>query len=119
MKYVPVWILPVILVASSGCMSGKSTGEPVDTGFGNREADEADGRSTVVVTSIPNAADYAVSSVPYESADVRVGTTSNGSSPVEILVKGSFPDSCTELHGANQTRSESERKLDIRRGVIF
>ncbi|TDI77543.1 MAG: hypothetical protein E2O84_00845 [Bacteroidetes bacterium] len=113
MKKAPAWMLSMILVVSSGCMSANSGGGNVESGFGNRETDGEGGRSTIVITSVPNVNEYVVSPVPFESADIRVGTRENGTAPVEILVKGAFPDSCTELHGANQTRTNSEVIVNI------
>ena len=105
----PAWFALLFLIAASGCsLSGKSSGGTSDSGFGNREDDGDDGRATIVITSVPNAADYVVAPAPFETVDVRTGAVSSDGAPIELLIKGAFPDSCTELHGTNQTRSGDE-----------
>ena len=108
MNRIPSWIMLVLLAACVGCAASEQSAAPQDTGFGERVDDGADGRATVVITSVPNAADYDVSAAPYESVDVRVGSMTSDGVPVELLIKGALPDSCTELHGVNQTRSGDE-----------
>jgi hypothetical protein len=116
MNRVPGVLILMVVLAASGCMSSSnSQSDPgsSESGFGNRENDGDGGRATVVITSVPNADDYVVGPAPFESADVRVGKMSNGRAPVELLIKGAFPDACTELHGANQTRNQTEIIVEI------
>lgn len=85
------------------------TTEPEDE-FGHRfEGDSGDGRSTIVITPEDEARTYRYFPATYESVKARVApvTALNESEgvPVELLIKGAFPDACTVLHDVVQERT--------------
>jgi hypothetical protein len=104
-------ILMVLLTACSTTETVTVDGEGTD--FGHRIEGETDGRRTVVITPAGNASEYEVSPAPYETVDIRIGRKDLQGTPIELLIKGSLPDACTELHGVNQTRNDAEVIVQI------
>lgn len=102
---------PILLVgifALAGCAAISSQPPPEEGDFGHRIEGETEGRQTIVITPVSNADDYDVSSAPFESIDVRIGDQDTDGAAVELLIKGSLPDACSELHGVNQTQTGDE-----------
>jgi hypothetical protein len=105
----------VVLVAGlgAGCFGPREAQEPPpDEQFGHRYQEEGpDGRSTIVIAPPDTAKTYFYYPAVFDTVHVRpapFGEVAPGATPetdVEILVKGSFPDACTQLHEARQTRS--------------
>jgi hypothetical protein len=111
--------LLLMTVSLASCISF-SRNEPLpEDQFGHRlEGTTDDGRTTIAIN--PPAADveYRYFPAPYESISVRPGpsgsmgdASSDAGVQVEILVKGAFPDACSELHDVSQQRNG--RFLDI------
>jgi hypothetical protein len=100
-------ILVVVLLAACSTTS-TVTVDDEGTDFGHRIEGETDGRRTVVVTPPDDANEYDVSSAVFETVEIRVGRRELEGTPIELLIKGSLPDACTELHGVNQTRNAGE-----------
>ncbi|MBO6575728.1 MAG: hypothetical protein JJ896_12060 [Rhodothermales bacterium] len=100
-------VLPIVLSCFlAGCVSTAGN-EPMDPDkqFGHRETDTNDGRVTTVIGPEDGSQTYRYARAQVEEVHVRPGPRSGDPVPVEILVKGAFPDSCTELHEAEQVRS--------------
>lgn len=107
--------LSLVLLAGllTGCLVSRESQEPPpDEQFGHRYEEEGpDGRSTIVIAPPDTAQDYFYYPAVFDTVHVRpapYGEVAPGTppvTPVEILVKGSFPDACAELHEATQTRS--------------
>jgi hypothetical protein len=98
----------VIATAFSGCLS-LSPAEMGD-GYGHRvEGVTDDGRQTIMISAPDESVEYRFFDATYESVAIRPAqlTVSNQlvGVPVEVLVKGSFPDSCSELHDVVQQRA--------------
>ena len=103
--------LAPILVAITflgGCLGIRQGETPPDQRFGHRvEGIDDEGRETVMVAPPDEATGYRTDLATVESVTVRPG----GAEPdvagvsVEVLVKGAFPDACTELHEVSQVRS--------------
>lgn len=84
---------------------------PADLQFGHRTANGADGRRLVVELAPPDSTrPHFEYPAIYDSVYVRVAPFDASRSadvqqvPVEVLVKGSLPDVCTELHELRQRR---------------
>ncbi|GMQ82947.1 MAG: hypothetical protein BMS9Abin05_2417 [Rhodothermia bacterium] len=110
----------VVLVAGPiGCLSTSEAITDPDDQFGHRVAGETpDGRNTIII--LPPEADRTYNFFPatYQTVNVRSSSAreeaGRNGSPVEILVKGAFPDACTELHDVNQERAGNVIRVALR-----
>lgn len=98
--------------ASAGCSSSEPTQLPPDQRYGHRyDGHRApDGRLNLELTPPEPDTDYFYYPAIYDSVNVRPApfTRAQGGEPatsVELLIKGSFPDDCTELHDVEQERA--------------
>jgi len=113
------FILAAIITA--GCSGSGSTIIAVDEQFGHRyEGTAPDGRETHVIEPADSAQSYVVHPAVFDSVHVRPqvpDAPEDVELGVELLIKGSFPDSCTRLHAVRQTRSGNilNLSLDMRR----
>ncbi len=105
-----IHILITSLLVLSACMGSRDVQLPPDEQYGHRADDEGPGgRRILEVTSPESEESYFyypavldtihVRPAPFDSAYVV-----DGQVPVEVLVKGSLPDACTELHDLVQER---------------
>lgn len=123
------WTLLLMTLGLASCISF-SRNEPLpEDRFGYRlEGTTDDGRTTITIN--PPAADVEYRYFPagFESLHVRPGPpgtsgdaagTAQDGIQVEILVKGAFPDACSELHDVSQERIGHfiEITLQMRRPV--
>ena len=95
-------------VVFSGCFALRPA--PVDSEFGHREDGvSVDGRQTIMISPPDESKEYRFFDATYESVAIRPYriTAENQSEgvAVEVLIKGSFPDSCSELHDVVQQRA--------------
>lgn len=113
------WSLLLIAVSLASCISF-SRNEPLpEDRFGHRlEGTTDDGRTTIAINPPVADVEYRYFPASYESISVRPGPSrtagdaaADAGVQVEILVKGAFPDACSELHDVSQQRSG--RFLDI------
>lgn len=105
-KFKFVWVSTLAVTATflTGCLALA----PVKGGseFGNRiDGTTQDGRKTIVITLADDATDYRFFDAVYESVTIRPAAPRRGGVPVEVLIKGSFPDSCSDLHSVDQQRA--------------
>lgn len=88
-----------------GCASSDSTtqSEGIETElFDDLELDESE--TVLIATASDDLDSYLVSPAVFDTVVVRVAVANEaGRHVVEALVKGSFPDACTELHALNVT----------------
>jgi hypothetical protein len=101
-------ILLAALALVAGCQAARQGARPPDEQFGHRvEGTDQEGRETVVVVPPSGDQEYRTYPAVYESVTVRPATAEPGRTDVavEVLVKGAFPDACTELHEVSQQRS--------------
>ena len=113
----------VVLVAllSMGCSASRQTTVSADEQYGHRYDGKApDGRETHVIVPADAGEEYAIHPAVFDTVHVRPQQTevSEGTHVnVELLVKGSFPDSCTRLHSLTQERTGNivNIALDMRR----
>lgn len=103
-----------VLVASlawllTSCAGLRATERPPDDQFGHRfEGRASDGRETIVISTPEVHVEYAYFPAPHDTIHVRYGTadpSSDDGVPVEVLIKGAFPDACSELHSVEQERA--------------
>jgi hypothetical protein len=114
-------ILCVPLLVS--CSGSREVESPPDERFGHRFEDRGpEGRRTLDVTPVGSEARYfsypaVVDTVHARPASFQSDLVENGRVPVEILVKGSLPDACSELHEARQERAGHiiNMRLEMRR----
>lgn len=119
----PLLVLLGVSLFLAGCTTGQRTQIPVDERFGHRPDAGADEREMVVIVPPDSQQTYFYYAAPFDSVHVRAAPFRDGVDPsmqelpVEVLVKGSFPDACTELHELEQTRTAHiiDIKLRIRR----
>lgn len=110
-----------VLLASIqvSCVGSKAVEAPPDEQFGHRYDDRGpEGRRTLEVRSPASNATYfyypaVVDTVHARHASFQSDVVENGRVPVEILVKGSLPDACSELHDARQERSGHIIKMRV------
>lgn len=121
--------LVLVALVIQGCIGAQRAQPPPDDQFGHRYGDDADGaRRTIVIRPADSAQTYFYYPAPFDTVHVRPAPFREGMPPesqelpVEVLVKGSFPDSCTELQDLEQHRTGNiiEAHLRIRkpRGAI-
>ncbi len=109
------------MIILAGCFGARKTARPPDERFGHRfEGKSPDGRETIVLTAPDSAASYLVFPAAYDTVHVRAEHPASPSVAgvyVEVLVKGAFPDACTELHSVEQEKSGHliNVELDMRR----
>lgn len=100
------------LLYAAGCASTSPdvVQVPPDERFGHRYEDEApDGRNTITIQPPDTASRYFFYPAVFDTLHVRPAAwtperIAEGAVPVEVLVKGAFPDGCTELHALSQER---------------
>lgn len=78
--------------------------------FGHRvDGEDPDGRTTIAVSAPREDIDYRLFDATYETVTIRPATltqeTLREGVPVEVLIKGAFPDACSELHDVTQQRA--------------
>ena len=108
----PILALAALLAAGLGCATTTPVEAPPDETFGHRYEDGSpDGRETLGLTPPAEDETYffypaVVDSLNIRPGSFRAGTPAEGQEvPVEVLVKGAFPDACTELHEVEQARA--------------
>lgn len=114
MRYLPA-VLALLILA--GCTTIRREEPAPETQFGHREEVSDDGRVTTVIAPADGSQVYRFRDASIEEVTVRPAPPSLQATPVEVLVKGAFPDSCTELHEAVQSRTAAivSVKLTTRR----
>jgi len=108
-RVLPAWSLLALLIMLPSCIA---LGPRVDAepAFGHRvEGETADGRTTIAINPPQDDVQYRLFDATYESVSIRPDEltpdrAAEGVS-VEVLVKGAFPDSCSELHNVVQERA--------------
>lgn len=112
---IPVFALRMMLVLLAGwvftaCGSIRTPERPLDEKFGHRyEGRATDGRETIVVTSRDENVEYVYYPAAYDTVHIRQAAPASPmdeATRVEVLIKGAFPDACTELHSVAQERAE-------------
>jgi hypothetical protein len=96
-----------------GCLGSREAEEvPPDERFGHRYSNEGpDGRATLTLSPPDSNASYFYYPAVFDTVVVRPAPFSPDSPAgsqevdVEVLVKGSFPDACSELHEVMQERA--------------
>lgn len=107
-----------LAVVLGGCVSFSRDQVAPEDQFGHRvDGVSDDGRTTITINPPDESVTYRFFPASYESVAVRPATMTPDKAatgvPVEILVKGAFPDACTELHDVSQQRQQEGRFLDI------
>lgn len=76
--------------------------------------DEDDQRETVLIEpSVRGQGSIDVSPATLDTALIRVDPQESGGAIIEVLVKGSFPDGCSELHELDQEPTLSGQKVSL------
>ncbi len=112
-----------LAVTLSACMGSKEVELKPDERFGHRfEESGPDGRRTIAILPPDSAISYFYYPAVFDTVHVRPAAFSStlvadGEVPVEVLVKGSLPDGCTELNEVSQERYGHiiEMRIDMRR----
>ena len=100
----------LLSILYAGCAGSRNTEIPPEDTYGHRAEEEGPGgRRTIEVTPPDSAERYFYYPAVIDSVHVRPALfdselTADDQVPVEVLVKGSLPDACTELHEAAQER---------------
>ena len=101
------WICVVLVLASCTGPGQAQESEP-DQQFGHRYEGEApDGRRTVDIAPEPETTTFSYYPAIFDSVVVRPAPFEAGVKevPVEVLIKGAFPDGCLQLHAFEQERT--------------
>lgn len=111
----------IIMISIGACVGSSETRRSAEEQFGHRvEGTSDDGRETHEINAPATGEDYAIHPAVFDSIYIRpqhrIASEADGEL-VEVLVKGSFPDSCTELHAVDQERFGNiiNVSLDMRR----
>lgn len=103
-----LWTILSVTVAA--CLGSKEVEQPADERYGHRfEEQGPEGRRTIAILPADSAESYfyypaVVDTVHVRPAPLASDLTSQREIPVEILVKGSMPDGCTQMHDVLQER---------------
>lgn len=97
----------------SGCLGAREAEEvPPDERFGHRYEEKGPGgRQTVAVAPPDTAEEYFYYPALFDTVHVRPAPfdaaepQTDPQAPVEVLIKGSFPDACSVLHEVAQERA--------------
>lgn len=99
---------------SAGCGTTTEAVVPPDEEFGHRfDGTAPDGRTTYAIVPPDSGITYMYYPAVYDTVHVRHIPVAADLSQIEVLVKGSFPDSCTELHSVDQSRVEHIVTIDL------
>ena len=108
----PLSALVLGLLFAGGCVSTGNVERPPDERFGHRpEGGGPLDRELVYLAPADSVVEYFHYPAPFDSVHVRAAPFAEDAAPelqrlpVEVLVKGSFPDACTELHDLEQDRT--------------
>ncbi|GIV58402.1 MAG: hypothetical protein KatS3mg042_1315 [Rhodothermaceae bacterium] len=115
-RHILVVLLGVVGFLGSGCLGGRPVEVPPDERFGHRfEERGPEGRRTLHITPPDSALTYDVFPIVYDTVHIRVGRPEGNETavPVEVLVKGAFPDACMELHDVRQQRAAHLIEVEI------
>lgn len=109
----------LIMTGFVGCLSTSKTSIDPDDQFGHRvEGETPDGRRTIVIDPETSDREYRFFPATFQSINVRPASVRSASDQsgvsVEILVKGAFPDACTELHDVEQERAGNIIRVALR-----
>ncbi|QXD17155.1 hypothetical protein GQ464_005100 [Rhodocaloribacter litoris] len=100
----------------AACLGGRPSEPPPDERFGHRYEERGpEGRRTVVITPPDSGRVYTYYPIVYDTLHVRPARPGgpDDAVPVEVLVKGAFPDACMELHDVRQTRYDHLIEVEI------
>lgn len=116
-------VLAALVLASAGCGSSRRAAVSPDEAFGHRyDGTAPDGRTTYVISPPETGVSYMYYPAVYDTVHIRYDRISPNEAEVEVLVKGAFPDSCTELHDVSQRRVEHVVTVELQmrkpRGVV-
>ena len=101
MRYLATIALAALLAS---CTTVQQEEVDPDKQFGHRVEENRDGRVTTVIGPEDGSQVYRYTDAHVDEVHVRPAPERGEPVAVEILVKGAFPDSCTELHNAGQSR---------------
>lgn len=114
-----IQILGVLLLSGImlGCSGARTTERPPDDRYGHRyEGKAADGRETIVITPAAEASSYIYFPAVFDTVHIRpapVPIPPTAGIPVEVLIKGAFPDACSELNSVTQSRAGNLVDVDL------
>ncbi len=112
-RYVVLMVV-VLGMLFSACGGARNAAQSPDEKFGHRfDGTAPDGRLTTVIAPPDSAVSYMFYPAVYDTLHIRHFPSSGPDSEVEVLVKGSFPDSCSELHDVSQSRVEHIVDLNL------
>lgn len=102
--------LPVVVFSIAGCLGSSREVVDSDDQFGHRVEEESnDGRRTIAITPPDTTRSYRHFPATFDEVNVRPApldpNASRSAVPVEVLIKGAFPDACSELHSVEQQRT--------------
>ena len=99
----------VLVCLLPGCAALQPDVSPEEL-YGHRASGEdGEGRTTIAVSQPDEDVEYRLFDATFETVTIRPAPmTVNAASndvPVEVLIKGAFPDACSELHDVTQQRA--------------
>lgn len=105
-------------VLLAGCMASSPDAIDPDARFGHRvDGTSDDGRTTITINPPDASATYRYFPASFEGVTVRPAPVTpemvEDGVAVEVLVKGSFPDACSELHDVSQIRRGRMVEVDL------
>jgi hypothetical protein len=99
-------VLALVAVAGLASCTNLRSAEPIpEDQFGHRADETEGGRITTVIGPEDESQVYRYADAFVDEVQVRPAPPAPGPVSVEILVKGAFPDACTDLHEVAQTRA--------------
>jgi hypothetical protein len=97
------YLLLILLVVGCGLLGGSK--DP-DKEFGHRRPERTPEDPDIISVAPPDTTrSFFYTEAPVMEVIPRAGPAENGLVPMEIFVRGAFPDACYELHAVEQRRS--------------
>lgn len=110
-------VVALLAFLCGGCLGARSIEKPPDEQFGHRyEGKAADGRETTIISPEAEATSYIYVPAVYDTVHIRAAEPETADVigvPVEILIKGGFPDACTELSSVSQERAGNLIRVEL------
>jgi hypothetical protein len=100
----------LLTVLGAGCLGGSRQAVQTEDRFGHRaESGTEESRTTIVISPASSEQEYRFFPATVQTVNVRIAPITKENAtvgvPVELLIKGAFPDSCTELHDVTQEQA--------------
>jgi hypothetical protein len=105
----------IVLLLFVGACAHSSSSSDADVGQSNvifEDVDD-DNRETVLIEPADAETDFTIRPAVFDTALIRVDDGDPNGAIIEVLVKGSFPDGCSELHALDQEPIRGGQRISL------